>query len=384
MAVIEWLLDADPAIRWQVLQDLTDEPAEVVAAERSRVSTEGWGARLLALQGADGHWGTELVDHIVVPAEGPLPSVADRRLLREVIGVPYQRLAAWLGLAPETIADWESLPQGPDGEDRERYRAVLTWMRSAVGTFFPAWTSTFFTMTLLRDLGLDPTSDAARRAVALVRDNSRWDAGGQPFFSGEVEPCINGRVVGLGAYFGQDVDEVVDRLLSEQLGDGGWNCEAANGSTRSSFHTTICVLEGLLEYGQSRDSATEVTDARLRGEDYLLERGLLRRRSDGEVIDPTWQRAAFPTWWHYDVLRGLDHLRRTGAAPDPRCAEVVELVASKRDDDGRWPLEHHHAGRTHLDFGEEVGSPSRWITLRALRVLAWYDHADEPQLEGTA
>src|SRR5215211_4109896 len=147
---------------------------------------------------------------------------------------------------------------------------------------------------------------------------------GNPFFAGEVEPCINGQVAASGAYFGQDVQRIIDRLLGEQLPDGGWNCEAANGSTRSSFNTTICVLEALLEYELAGGSSAEVTEARLRGQEYLLERRLLRRRSTGELIeqdhkgDAVWTRFAFPTWWHYDVLRGLEYLRRAG--------------------DGRWPL----------------------------------------------
>lgn len=371
MAVIDWLLEADPAIRWQVLDDLTDAPAEVVAAEREKVASEGWGAELLAVQAADGQWGTEVVEHIRVPADGPLPSGENRILLREAVGVSRERLADHLGVTAEEITGWETVQREPDGEDRERYRSALAWMRAAVGTFFPAWTSTFFTLTLLRTLGLPPSSGPVRRAIGLVRDNCRWDAGGQAFFDGEVEPCINGRVVGLGAYFGEDVDAVVARLLGEQLDDGGWNCEAETGSTRSSFHTTICVLEGLLDY-EALGGSADVTAARLRGEEYLLERHLLRRLSTGEVIDPDWTRFAFPTWWHYDVLRGLDHLRRARRSPDQRCAEALALVAAKRGGDGRWRLEHRHPGRLHLDLGEAVGRPSRWITLAALRVLDWY------------
>src|SRR5688572_31976125 len=212
-------------------------------------------------------------------------------------------------------------------------------------------------------MGLDPASDEARRAVGLVRDHVTWrgwdwdgkwrglDFEGTPFFAGEVEPCINGQVAASGAYFGQDVQRIVDRLLAEQLPDGGWNCEAANGSTRSSFNTTICVLEALLEYERAVGGSPEATRARLRGQEYLLERRLFRRRSTGEVIerdrkgDASWTRFAFPTWWHYDVLRGLEYLRRAGVAPDERLTEAIGVVASKRHDDGRWPLETQHPGK---------------------------------------
>jgi hypothetical protein len=239
-------------------------------------------------------------------------------------------------------------------------------------------------LSLLRELGLNPASDEARRAVGLVRDRVTWrgwdwdgtwrgwDWDGNPFFAGEVEPCINGQVAASGAYFGQDVQRIVDRLLGEQLPDGGWNCEAANGSTRSSFNTTICVLEALLEYELTSGSSVEVTEARLRGQEYLLERRLFRRRTTGEVVDPAWTRFSFPTWWHYDVLRGLEYLRRAGATPDERVAEAIELVESKRDGDGRWPLENQHPGTMAVEVDEGEGRPSRWNTLRALRVLDWY------------
>jgi hypothetical protein len=236
-------------------------------------------------------------------------------------------------------------------------------------------------LSLLREMGLDPASTEARRAVDLGRDRVTWrgcgpqECDGNPFFTGEVEPCINGQVAASGAHFGQDVRGIVDRLLGEQLPDGGWNCEAANGSTRSSFNTTICVLEALLEHERAVGSSPEVTEARLRGQEYVLERRLFRRRSTGEVVDDAWTHFAFPTWWHYDVLRGLEYLRRAGVAPDERVAEAMELVAPKRDREGRWPLETRHPGRMPVEMDEGEGRPSRWNTLRALRVLRWYEQA---------
>jgi hypothetical protein len=312
-SVIQWLLDADPSIRWQALRDLVGAPAEEVAAARARVATEGAGAQLLALQGADGSW------------------------------------------------------------------AGAAWNRG--------WDSTMHVLSLLRELGLDPASDEARRAVGLVRDHVTWPGWGpqgadNPFFAGEVEPCINGQVAASGAYFGQDVRGLIDRLLGEQLADGGWNCEAENGSVRASFNTTICVLEALLEYELAGGSSAAVREARLRGQEYLLERRLFRRKSTGEVIerdrkgDAAWTRFAFPTWWHYDVLRGLEYLRRAGVAPDERVAEAIELVESKRDGDGRWPLETQHPGTMAVEVDEGEGRPSRWNTLRALRVLDWYAARD--------
>jgi hypothetical protein len=311
MSVINWLLDSDPSIRWQVMRDLTGESDATVAGERSRVASEGWGARLLDLQGPDGHWG---------------------------------------GAA-----------------------------------FVPrAWISTQDTLQLLRDLGVDPTADRVRRAIGQVRDRCTWgpEFGDSPFFEGEIEPCINGRVLAIGAYFGEVSDRLAERLLEEQLDDGGWNCDAPRShssrrpvSTRSSFHSTICVLEGLLEYETATGPRPEVTAARLRGQEYLLERRLFRSRSTGQVINPAWTQISFPTRWHYDILWGLDYLRRACVDPDNRTAEAVDLIANKRDRLGRWPLENPHAGTVHFEMEGSAGGPSRWTALRALRVLRWADKA---------
>jgi hypothetical protein len=306
MAVIDWLLDSDPSIRWQVMRDMTHEPADVVAAERSRVATEGWGARLLALQAPDGRW-------------------ADR----------------------------------PWSQD---------------------WTDTFHVLELLRRFGLDPESEQAQRAIGLVREHVVW-RGGAPgetpwadnrFFEGEVEPCINGNVVSTGAYFGVDMTALVDRLLGEQLSDGGWNCEVENGATVSSFGTTINVLEGLLAYERATRGAAEVREARRRGEEYMLERRLFRRKSTGEVINPTWLQFSFPTWYFYDVLRGLEYLRDADFKPDERVGEAIEAVEGNRDPDGRWPLQNVHEGKIDIQMDDGEGKPSRWNTLRAMRVLDWF------------
>lgn len=271
MTVLEWLLDSDPSIRWQVMRDLTDEPAEVVAGERSRVATEGWGARLLSLQGAEGQWGKDVLPASNDAGGGGFPDVATRKLLRQLHDIPLAGLADFLEIDTATISAWENSPSEPAGEGSDKYRSAVNWMKGALGTYQPKWISTTSTLLLLRDLGLDPASEQARRAVGLVRDNSKWDEGGQDYFDGEVEPCINGMAVALGAYFGENVDGVVERLLGEQLEDGGWNCEAARGSTVSSFHTTISVLEGLLEYERARGSTPRITAARSQGQEYLLE-----------------------------------------------------------------------------------------------------------------
>jgi hypothetical protein len=306
--VIEWLLDTDPAIRWQVMRDLMAETPEVVAAERGRVADEGWGSQLLDLQEPGGTWD----------------------------GGTYR----------------------PGWVDRSK-------------PFFDAWTATHFSLQNLCHLGLEPESPRMRLAVGLLRENVRWEANDALYFEGETEPCINGAALAVGSYLGEEMQNVVDRLVSEQLGDGGWNCWAEYGATVGSFHTTICVLEGLLARDRAGAGSTDVGEARLRGEEYLLERSLFRSRSTGDVIDPRFTMFSYPTYWYYDVLRALDYFRSVGRAFDDRCAEAIDLMMGKRDAEGRWPLENVHQGPTHLRMEGSEGSPSRWNTLRSMRVMRW-------------
>jgi hypothetical protein len=299
-AHLKWLLDSDPAIRWQVMRDLTDEAPGAVAAERSRVATEGWGAQLLARQAPCGTW----------------------------------------------------------GGSRENRGLLIT----------------FYSLVILKDLGLDPACPRARKMVGRVDKNLVFEwHGRRPFFAGETEPCINGRILGLGAYFKEPNDALAEQLLREQLEDGGWNCEAPK-SKRSSFHTTICVLEGLLDYERAGRKSAVLTKARKRAEKYLLERGLFRSLRTGEVIDKRWLRFAYPPIWHYDVLRGLDYLRNAGIKPDNRMREAIETVIKRRHQNGRWPLNLRHPEYVPLEMETRVGSASGWNTLRALRVLRWYNN----------
>jgi hypothetical protein len=252
-------------------------------------------------------------------------------------------------------------------------------------------------LLLLRATGIDPADAAVQSAMARLEANLRWNdypgcwdlrrpdfgeppvdrsfgckAGGNPFFEGEEEPCINGGVLALGAYFGRPTESLARRLLSEQLEDGGWNCEAPK-SMRSSFHTTICVLDGLLEYERAVGSAPEISAARRRGEEYLLERGLFRRLSSGEIANPAFLELAFPPRYHYDVLRGLDYFRAANAEPDERMSDALRFIESRRQPDGRWLLDRAYDEALAVTTGESSMEPSRWNTLRALRVLRWYE-----------
>jgi hypothetical protein len=307
-AHLRWLLDSDPAIRWQVMRDLTGEAPDAIAAERSRVATEGWGSQLLAAQSAAGRWG----------------------------GSP----SGWRNDLPK--------------DDR----SLLI---------------TFYSLVVLKDLGLDPAGKQARKMIDRVERRVVFKRlHNRPFFEGETEPCINGRILGLGAYFKEPNHALAKQLVGEQLEDGGWNCEAPK-SRRSSFHTTICVLEGLLDYERAGGKSAAVRRARNKAEIYLLERRMFRSLRTGETVDKRWLRFSFPTFWHYDVLRGLDYLRSAGIKADSRVREAIEIVAERRHQNGRWPLNLLHPEFIPLEMETGVGSASRWNTLRALRVMRWYD-----------
>jgi len=314
MDPIAWLLESDAAVRWQAMRDLTDASPTEIAAERARVSREGLGSEILACQASDGAW-------------------------------------------------------RHDGA--------------------PVWLTTLFTFLLLRSTAVDPADQRVQSAVARLEKNLRWsdydgcwelrpaERGGNPYFEGEVEPCINGGVLALGAYFGRRSDRLARRLLGEQLEDGGWNCEAPK-SVRSSFHTTICVLEGLLEYERAVGRRPDIAAARRRAEEYLLERNLFCRLSTGEVADPAFLQFAFPPRYRYDVLRALDYFRNANTHAsggpnqpplDPRLNEALQIVERRRQPDGRWLLDDTHNEALAFTFIESVGEPSRWNTLRALRIL---------------
>jgi hypothetical protein len=323
---LNWLLDSEPAIRWQAMHDLTGFPQDTIAAERARIPHDGLGAQILSLQQQDGSW-----------------HCADA----------------------------------------------------------PVWLTTLFTFQLLRATGIDPDDPAVESAAARAETDQRWNdypgrwdlrppdfgpapadgnfgckPGGNPFFEGEEEPCINGGVLALGGYFKHPNEILARRLLSEQLPDGGWNCEAPK-SSRSSFHTTICVLEGLFEYeraiGPTHTMKADVAAARNRGEKYFLDRHLFRRLTTGETANPEFLELAFPPRYHYDILRALDYLQAAGHAPDdPRIRDAVQIIQNKRQPDGRWLLDRAYDEALCINVGEHAGEPSRWNTLRALRVLHWY------------
>jgi hypothetical protein len=235
----------------------------------------------------------------------------------------------------------------------------------------------------LKDLGLDPAGKQAREMIGRVDKRLVFKPlNNRPFLHGETEPCINGRILAIGSYFKKPNDALANQLLGEQLEDGGWNCEAPPflspkrpPSRRSSFHTTICVLEGLLEYERAGRKSAAVTKARKRAENYLLERRMFRSLRTGEVIDKRWLRISFPTFWHYDLLRGLDYLRNAGIKPDSRVSDAIETVIERRHQNGRWPLNLLHPEHIPLAMETGVGGASRWNTLRALSALRWYGNS---------
>ncbi len=311
---IEWLLAGDPAIRWQVMCDLTGASERAIKRERRNVATQGWGARLLARQNPEGRW-----------AGG----------------------------------------KSSDG-----------------GLYSPKWTSTTYTMLTLRDMGLHPSNRQAQKACKLLLNEGLQRDGGVSYgtwaeWTRQGETCITGMVLSILSYFRYDdprLDTIAAHLLEEQMPDGGWNCRRPRGATHSSVHTTISALEGLRDYEHHRRNLRAVREAQRLGRDFLLLHRMFRSHRTGNIIKSELLRFSFPPRWHYDVLRGLDYFRSVNAPPDPRLGEAIEIVRRHRRPDGRWPLQNRYRGKSYFEM-EQVGTPSRWNTLRALRVLKWWEGA---------
>ncbi|TWP53461.1 squalene cyclase [Lentzea tibetensis] len=318
-ALLTWLLDADPALRWQVERDLVGDPPEVWEATRASVATEGFGARLLALQDPDGRW-------------------------------------AGGAFFP---ADFDF--HGPE---------------AAEGAGQP-WTATTWSLNSLREWGLDPAVLRERRTAELLAENCRWEYGDLPYWGGEVDCCINSWTVANGLWLGVDVTGNVDWFLEHRLPDGGWNCQWVDGSTRSSFHSTLNSLKGLLAHEVVTGGTDATRAARRSGEEYLLRRGLFRRLSTGEQVAPWADRFAYPFRWSCSVLNAAEYFRQValldGAPPDPRMADAIELIRAARQPDGSWRQGHRHQGRVWFEVDVPEGEPSKWLTLSGTRVLDWWD-----------
>ena len=330
--VVRWLMEGDPAIRWQVMRDVLDAPEDEWSTERARTEHEGWGARLLALRAPDGLW-----------ADGAcFPGTAD-----------------FAHATATALAAGETPPPFPEPDDETR----------ASGQ---PWTATYPVLLDLCHLGVPPDSAVMQETARLVERNCRWEYDGRPFFAGEADCCINAGTILIGTYLGVDVEPVVERLLAVQLPDGGWNCWAETRLAPGSFASTLDVVDAFLRWERATGGTDEVRQARARGEEYLLQRRLFRSLRTGEEVKPEWSQLSYPPRWHYDLLKATDYFARRGV-PDPRLAQAIERVRAKRQANGRWLLENTHPGAVHFRFEEPDGAPSRWNTLRALRVLGCYD-----------
>lgn len=318
-ALTAWLHASDPALRWQVERDLMGEPPEVWEATRAKIATEGFGARLLALQDPDGQWAGGAYFPADFDFEGPEAA--------EDAGQP--------------------------------------------------WTATTWSLNSLREWGMEPTVLRKRRTAELLADNCRWEYENLPYWAGEVDCCINAMTVANGLWLGADTSGIVDWFLEHRLPDGGWNCEWVQGSTRSSFHSTLNSLKGLLAYDTVTGGTDATRAARRSGEEYLLERGLYRRLSTGDPVAPWADRFAYPFRWFYSVLNAAEYFRQValldGATPDPRMADAIELIRGARQLDGTWLQARRHPGRVWFEVDVPPGQPSKWLTLYGTRVLAWWD-----------
>jgi hypothetical protein len=311
-----WLRDSDPALRWQVERDLAGEPAEVWQATRARIATEGFGARLLSSQDQDdGQW----AGGAFFPAD-------------------FDFQAAEAGTQP--------------------------------------WTATTWTLNSLREWGMESTVLRERRTAELLAEHCRWEYDDLPYWDGEVDCCINAWTVANGLWLGADISGIVDWFVEHRLSDGGWNCEWVEGSTRSSFHSTLNALKGLLAHDIAAGGTDATRAARRAGEEYLLERGLIRRLTTGEPVAAWVDHFGYPFRWRYSVLNAADYFREAtqfdGVAPDPRMAEAIERIRAARQPDGTWLQAGRPPGQEWFEVDVPAGAPSKWLTLFGTRVLDWW------------
>ena len=315
--LIAWLLDSDPALRWQVERDLVGESSAVWEATRTRIATEGFGQRLLALQDADGQW-------------------------------------AGGAFFPKDF-DFDG-PEGSEGQP---------------------WTATTWTLNTLREWGLDASILRERHTAELLAQNSRWEYDDSPYWGGEVDCCINAWTVANGLWLGADIEGIVDWFVEHRLADGGWNCEWVDGSTRSSVHSTLNSLKGLLAYDAATGGTDATREARRCGEEYLLQRGLIRRLSTGERVGPWVDHFAYPLRWVCSALNAAEYFRQAAllddTRPDQRMAEAIELVRAARQPDGAWLQAGRDPGRVWFEVDAPADERSKWLTLFGIRVLDWWD-----------
>lgn len=316
-SVIAWLLDSDPALRWQVERDLVGEPPKIWKATRSRTAIEGFCARLLDYQDPDGQW-------------------------------------AGGAFFP---ADFDS-SEAAEGAGRP-------------------WTATTWTLNSLREWGLDASVLRERRTVELLAENSRWEYEDLPYWSGEVDCCINSWTAANGVWLGADINGIVDWFLDHQMAEGGWNCDWVEGSARASFHSTLNSLKGLLAYDAATGGTDETCTARKLAQEYLLQRRLFRRLSTGDLVASWALEFAYPMRWSYNILNAADYFRRAslvdGTHSDPRMADAIELIRAARQPDGTWLQGARQPGRVWFEVDVPAGQPSKWLTLFGARVLAWWD-----------
>jgi hypothetical protein len=304
----------------------------------------------------------------------PTENEVSRWLLEGDVAIRWQTLRDVVG-SPRRVVERERDKVGRDG-----WGARLLSLQDPLGTwgrglYTPKWTSTTYTLLLLRDLGLVPSEATLRGCQILLDEGLRAD-GGINFKTERSETCITGMTLSVVSYFGcndKRLDVIAGHLLNEQMSDGGWNCRRWRGATHSSVHTSISVLEGLRLYElRRRTGQREVRAAQSRGREFLLAHRLFRSHRTGKVIKPEFKLFAFPPRWHYDVLRALDYFQAVRAPRDSRLGDAIALVEAKRQGDGRWPLDNSYRGKSFFEL-ERRGQPSRWNTLRALRVLKWWN-----------
>ncbi len=301
---IDWLLEGDVSIQYQVWRDLLGVDKKKLQAS---ISTEGWGQEYLSKRKSDGHWGD--------------------------------------------------------------------------GFYQPKWISTHYTLLDLRNLNLSPTNDIVQETLELILQNNIADDGGiqlGPSTSQYSDVCVNGMFLNYASYFKTPeikMHSIIDCLLNEIMADGGFNCRTTrSGAKHSSLHTTISVLEGLSEFQKAGYTyrKDEILSVKKSSIEFILLHQLFLSDRTGQIINKEFLKLTYPCRWKYDILRALDFFQYTGIGWDNRMKAAIDVLKSKRNNEGSWNMQAAHPGQVHVNM-EKAGKPSRWNTLRVLRVMKHFE-----------
>ena len=245
----------------------------------------------------------------------------------------------------------------------------------------PKWISTHYTLLDLRNLNLPSNNEIVQETIELVLQNNMADDGGirlGPSTSQHSDVCVNGMFLNYASYFKtpeKKLHSIIDSILNEIMPDGGFNCRTTrSGAKHSSLHSTISVLEGFVEFQKAgyRYRKEEILSAQKSSIEFILVHQLFLSDKTGHIINKDFLKLTYPCRWKYDILRAMDFFQYAGIERDHRMKATIDVLKTKRNKEGTWNMQAAHSGQVHVNM-EKAGQPSRWNTMRVLRVMKHFE-----------